>query len=324
MLFSFLAVGPLFRHPSRRSGDLRLLCLIVDNPLSSTDLLASCHQDHPSVRVHPVQSADLSCAHSPASLLASASISPRERRTHTVFAVWCLGSSRACGGSTSCSPVHVLTHVFSSVRFLHVLCVVWWYPELGSSRHSLGFRRAACCVAVLCVAGNTSLLEPLPRRSALCTFRRALLCSISRDRAMGCSGSSRSRRHPSQVISLTTDAIVVWLSPLRPPGCSPAEVLCDSPHLSPLRLAMCLVVSGHFSTGTSRRRHARIDRPVYMSGGACYCWSLVLLPCLCCTRSKHVQRRVRSLLAIVPHREALWKVFCYRAAHSELLLPAPG
>ena len=29
-------------------------------------------------------------------------------------------------------------------------------------------------------------------------------------------------------------------------------------------------------------------------------WSLVLLPCLCCPRSKHVQRRVRSLLADSP------------------------
>ena len=82
----------------------------------------------------------------------------------------------------------------------------------------------------------------------------------------------------------------------------------------------CVWLSASWSLGTSRRRHAPIDRPVYMSGGACYCWSLVLLPCLCCTRSKHVQRHVRSLLAIVPHREALWKVFCSRAAHSELLL----
>ena len=86
------------------------------------------------------QSASLSCARSPASLLASASVSPRERRTHTVFAVWCLGSSRACGGPTSCSPVHVLTvfssYVFSSVRFLHaVLRVVWLFcASLGTPR----------------------------------------------------------------------------------------------------------------------------------------------------------------------------------------------
>ena len=228
--------------------DLRLLCLIVvlffPRPIFKLLVTRIIH-----LFVF-TQSAGLSWARSPASLLTSASVSPCERRTHTAFAVWCLGSSRACGGSTSCSPVHVLTHVFSSVRFLHVLCVVWWSPELVSSRHGRGFRRAACCVAVLCVAGNTSLLEPLPRRSALCTFRRALLCSISRDRALGCSCSSSLRRHPSQVISLSTDAIVVWLSPLRPPGCSPAEALCDSPQLSPLRLAMRLVVSGHFSTQT--------------------------------------------------------------------------
>ena len=250
------AVGPLFCHPSRRFGATSITVFWISGifALSSTILfprpifwLLVTRIIHLFVFT---QSAGLSCARSPASLLASVSISPRERRTHTVFAVWCLGSSRSCGGSTSCSPVHVLTHVFSSVRFLHVLCVVWWSPELGSSRHGRGFRRAACCVAVLCVARNTSLLELLPRRSALCTFRRALLCSISRDRALGCSGSSSSRRHPSQVISLSTDAIVVWLSPLRPPGCSPAEALCDFPQLSPLRLAMCLVVSGHFSTQT--------------------------------------------------------------------------
>ena len=57
------------------------------------------------------------------SLLASASVSPHERRTRTVFAVWCLGSSRACVVSTSCSPVHVLTHVFSSARFF--TCCAW-------------------------------------------------------------------------------------------------------------------------------------------------------------------------------------------------------
>ena len=92
----------------------------------------------------------------------------------------------------------------------------------------------------------------------------------------------------------------------------PSKLCCDSPQLSPLRLAMCLVVSG-----TSRRRHARIDRPVYMSGGACFCWSLVLLPCLCCTRSKHVQRRVRSLLANIPSARP-----CGRSFAPELLTPS--
>ena len=35
-----------------------------------------------------------------------------------------------------------------------------------------------------CVAGNTSLLEPVPRRSAHCAFRRTLLCLVSRDRLL--------------------------------------------------------------------------------------------------------------------------------------------
>ena len=47
----------------------------------------------------------------------------------------------------------------------------------------------------------------------------------------------------------------------------PPKLCCDSPQLSPLRLATCLMVSGHFST-----------------------------PCLCCPRSKHYRRRVRSPL----------------------------
>ena len=109
-----------------------------------------------------------------------------------------------------------------------------------------------CCVLCNCSVRPWEHLvaEPAPRRSAHCAFRRTLLCSVSRDRALDCSGSSGSRRHPSQVISLSTDVIVVWFSLLRPPGRAPAEALCDSPQLSPLRLAMCLVVSGHSSTQT--------------------------------------------------------------------------
>ena len=34
---------------------------------------------------------------------------------------------------------------------------------------------------------------------------------------------------------------------LRPPGCTPAEALSDSPQLSPLRLAVCLMVSGQWA-----------------------------------------------------------------------------
>ena len=44
-------------------------------------------------------------------------------------------------------------------------------------------------------------------QTKFCTFRQALLCSASRDRALVCSGSSCFRHHPSQVINLSTDTI---------------------------------------------------------------------------------------------------------------------
>ena len=74
--------------------------------------------------------------------------------------------------------------------------------------------------------------------------------SISRDRALGCSGSSSSRRHPSQVISLSTDAIVVWLSPVRLSaavaaafGCVPRgqRALLDADMLELIDRSTCLV-----------------------------------------------------------------------------------
>ena len=127
----------------------------------------------------------LSYTRSPASLLASASVSPSERRTHTVFAVWCLGLSRACIVSTSCPSVHVLTHVFSSARFFSCCACRGRSPELGCSELSLHFGMPRLS-QLLCVARNTSSLEPPPRRSisqtVKCTARQALLCLVSRDR----------------------------------------------------------------------------------------------------------------------------------------------
>ena len=111
-------------------------------------------------------------------------------------AVWCLGLSRACVISTSCSPVHVLTHVFAvrglvSPRTtrsppLHTaVCVegVVSRDRLFHSLHGRELRRAAC-VATLVRRREHLVAEPVPRRSAHCAFRRALLCSVSRDRAL--------------------------------------------------------------------------------------------------------------------------------------------
>ena len=57
-------------------------------------------------------------------------------------------------------------------------------------------------------------------------------------------------RHPALVISLSTDATVLRVFRLGLRVAIPPKLCCDSPQLSPLRLATCLMVSGHFSTQT--------------------------------------------------------------------------
>ena len=121
--------------------------------------------------------------------------------------------------------------------------------------------------------------EPVPRRSAHCAFRHTLLCSVSRDRALDCSGSSSSRRHPSQVISLSTDAIVVWFSLLRSPGLAPAEAL--------LRLSAA-VAAAFGCVPRGQRALLDADTLELIDRSTCLVepvsvWSLVLLPCLCCS-----------------------------------------
>ena len=55
--------------------------------------------------------------------------------------------------------------------------------RLFHSRHGRELRRAAC-VATLVRRREHLVAEPVPRRSAHCAFCRALLCSVSRDRAL--------------------------------------------------------------------------------------------------------------------------------------------
>ena len=58
-------------------------------------------------------------------------------------------------------------------------------------------------------------------------------------------------RHHAQVANLSTDATVLRVFRLGLRVAIPPKLCCDSPQLSPLRLATCLMVSGHFSTQTS-------------------------------------------------------------------------
>ena len=58
------------------------------------------------------------------------------------------------------------------------------------------------------------------------------------------------RRHPGQVAILSTDAVVLCVFRFGLWGALPPKLSrCDSPQLSPLRLAVCLVVSGGLVEG---------------------------------------------------------------------------
>ena len=92
-------------------------------------------------------------------------------------------------------------------------------------------RRWNCLVVGVCASKVCT-------QTAFCTFRQALFCSASRDRALVCSGPSRFRRHPSQVINLSTDTIV------------PAAV--------PAASCLSLAVSASASGARSRRSSVRV------------------------------------------------------------------
>ena len=211
------------------------------------------------------QSAVLSFAH----LLRRRCLRVRQSRptsaVHTPsFAVWCLGLSRACAVlllrsswhsmsrsrsswhsmnrspwhsmalqrrfPTSSSPVHVLTHVFSSRFFTCCawLRVVWLYPiplaPLSSARCAC---RGRCLQAgrelrhAVFVATLVRLREHLVARvcaSKVCIATGELHLSSG----LALLGFPRS----STVVLSSPPGLVpevVWLSPLRPPGSTPAE-----------------------------------------------------------------------------------------------------
>ena len=121
-----------------------------------------------------------------------------------------------CQGLARADPrVHFRT-------FLHVLRVVKWYPTPLAPLSA----RCACrgrCLQSSCASPGTPrcwslCLEGLCRKRRTVPLVRLYSAWFPRSSIrLGCSGSS------SQVISLSTEAIVFWLSPLRPPGCTPAE-----------------------------------------------------------------------------------------------------
>ena len=137
-------------------------------------------------------------------------------------------------------------------------------------------RRWNCLVVGVCASKVCT-------QTAFCTFRQALLCSASRDRALVCSGSSCFRRHPSQVINLSTDTIV------------PAAV----PAASCLGLAVSASASGARSPRSSARVVSALASAYDARSRSC---SPLRLGCVPRGQwaPEHIQHRVRSLLANVP------------------------
>ena len=111
---------------------------------------------------------------------------------------------------------------------------------------------------------------------------------------------------------------MVWLSSLRPPGCSPAEA-------QSLRL-FAAVAAAVGCVPRGQRALLDADMLELIDRSACLvepvvCGVLCSSSRACAvTRSKHVQRRVRSLLANSASARPCGRSFAPWAAHSELLL----
>ena len=179
-----------------------------------------------------------------------------------------LVSSRPCATWRNSSPVHVLTHVFCmvwesllspSARCACRGCVsrarLLWFGVLlgmvvGSALQSMR--------PLSCVAGNVSSLEPLPRRSAICTFRRPGVVRGGRwflSSVLPAQPSRVATPHESAVaerLCVGDRGLRSFCFGLR--GQHPSVIIARS--RSCLR---CAWLRASWSVGTSRRRHARID-----------------------------------------------------------------
>ena len=119
--------------------------------------------------------------------------------------------------------------------------------------------------------------------------------------------STPPRRHPGQVAILNTNPIVLCVFRIGLWGALlPNLRCCDSPQLSPLRLAVCLVVSGALldvDMNALVDRSPRLVEPVLVVSHAR------------AGRTEHVQRRVQSLLATIPIAKP-----CGRSCAPEILV----
>ena len=170
-----------------------------------------------------------------------------------------------------------------------------------------------CLWPLLCVAGNTSSLELVPRRSARCAFRRALLCSVSRDRLqwsflpLPVIPCRRSARVCSEHLRVGRSWIVamVWLSPASASGLQSRR----SSVVATLRSCRrCGCVS------RCQRALLDVDMLELIDRSACLVEPVTVESCappvlvLSPQQARPAPRPVAAREC--PFREALWKVFC--------------
>ena len=261
------AVGPLFCHPSRCSGP-QVLCLLVDSPLTLTELLASCLQHHPvwSCSLAPLTPPSARCACRERCLfeilprdvaLSSSSLAVIMAR-HEPPTMALHGSPASLHASPCFDKLFARPRADPRVLFLTIL----------QSSAALA-RRAGW------FAGLTST-TCVP--SSHCAWRS--LFPRHRDHSSSCSGDQ-----PEYECNRASR-----VSP-RPPGHDPAEAL------SRLSAAVANAL-GHVPHGQWALLDA--DMPLLIDRSACLvepvAVELLLLPCLCCHRSKHDRRRVWSPL----------------------------
>ena len=261
------------------------------------------------------QTFGLSCVRSPASLFCECvSVAPRAPYTHRLRSVvpWF-----AKGLRFSRADPRVL------FRTLHVLRVV-----LCDSAPLAPLPSARCACRKRCLQAGRELrhavfvstlvrrwepsLELQNRRSAHCVFRRALLCSVSRDRPRSSSyppglvpeviPCRRSARVCSEHLRVGRSWFVamVWLPPLRPPGCSPAEA-------QSLRLLVSCVPRGQRALLDANMLEL-IDRFACLVELVAVESCAPPVPVLYPQQARPAPRPVAALEFSL--REALWKVFC--------------
>ena len=185
-----------------------------------------------------------------------------------------------------------------------------------------------CLWPLLCVAGNTSLLEPRPRKSAHCAFRLALLYSVSPrsstvvlppglvPEVIPCRRSARVCSEHLRVGRSCFDAMV-WLSPASASGVHSRRSSVVAT-LRSCRRCGCVPRGQRAPLDADMLelidRSACLVEPVVVESCAPPPPVLVLSPQQASPAPRPVAAREFSL------REALWKVFCSLRAHSELLL----